>query len=128
MTAGQGEQYSPVQHRQVEIFQRGPHAGASQTITVFRPEQCTVNRALNKTVVQIQELIGQPFQRRPGMRTAVAVGRQHAILAHHEQTQRLPAAAIQLETATARVGKLVQCTQIMLRSLLTHWPDSLSRR
>jgi hypothetical protein len=65
---------------------------------------------LDETVIDIEELVRQPFKRRPGMRTAVLVGCQDRVFAHHKEPQRLILTDIDVKASGTRIRDFVERT------------------
>ena len=58
--------------------------GAENTFTGFDQKTRIVRRALYQCALHIEKLVVDPFERRPGMRTTVAVSKKISIVPHHE--------------------------------------------
>ncbi len=88
-------------------FQRGADAGAMQALAGFDREQGAVHGTLDQRTVHIQELVRRPVQRRPGVRAAIAVGKDLVITTYDEQPLTI-SARINVEAAASRLIDLVQ--------------------
>jgi hypothetical protein len=86
VSGSESSRYLSVLDDQLDWLQRIADTRTGDAFAGIDLEQCVVRRTLNEHIVHVEELVFLPFKIGPGVRTAVDIAVEIAILKHDEQS------------------------------------------